>query len=210
MSKSVSIGLIAAAIAGCILTLFIVRTCSNPQPESVANAFISYVSKIEGRQDLLLAKKTVQEKIRKEIRSGSPIAKLLSVLFGSDVGLAKVELSCVVEYNYYVSLDPAGWTFDLAGKNLKVTSPRVQLLKPPGFHSETVEARILDRSIFIQEKEHLSEMKKFLSDTLSVLGERYVRDVQDTCRARLREILKNFSKELKSEIEVETVKFEGE
>ncbi len=201
----------AGLLIGILVAALWYNTCGKPAPPSVASRFKSYIARIEGRQDLILVKKSVEEKMTREARSSAVLARILAALFGSTIGTAEVELRCFVEYNYYVDLDPSKWRFDVSGKSLRVTAPPVQLLKPPGFYTETVEARIRNRSVFISERDQLREMKRFLSDTLTVLGEKHLEGLQDTCRARLRDILINFSQELKGEVEaVDTVRFAGE
>jgi len=211
MLKTFSLGIASGALIGVLAAALWFNTCGRPNSPSIANRFESYVARIEGRQDLILAKKSVEEKMTREVRSHSAIAKILAALFGPNVGLAEVELRCFVEYNYYVDLDLTKWKFDLSGKSLTVTAPPIQLLKPPGFYTQTVEARIRNRSVFINEKDQLREMKTFLSDTLSVLGEGYLADLQDTCRARLQDILIGFTHELKGEVDrIDSVRFTSE
>ncbi|MCB0833402.1 MAG: hypothetical protein KDC45_08070 [Bacteroidetes bacterium] len=211
MAKTFTLGLFAGTIVGLLAGALFFRQCAESAPrEDIGQRFVSYVNRLEGRSDLVLARKTVEEHIVREIQSGTPLARLMSTLFGSEIGHATVEVTCFVEYTYYVNLNSPKWRFEVDGKTLRVTPPSIEVIKPPGLHTQTIEARIRERSIFVREKKHLKDMKMFLSDSLSVLGDHYRYEVQDSCRTRLREVLLQFSRQLESQIgEIELNDFDG-
>ena len=203
--------LLTIFLIGCGVGVAITFLAKPGEPKADLTKILVYMKALEGKEQLILARSQNQETFNYTLTDNSALARILRALFGPYIGKAQIELQCVVDYNYYVDLDDPRWKFDIVGDTLLgVTAPPPRLLKPPGLHSGSLHLNIAQKSLFINERDKYDDLVRSLSDTLSSLGEMPLRQnsaVQDTCRARLENVLSTFSRILRAEIRSARVTF---
>ncbi len=132
--------------------------------KDVERDFLSYVEGLSETGRLVLVqgreRLTVRETARGQLFGNTTLGDLLGIR--SD---AVVELSAWAELSWAVDLaDPDHWSVRLNRKErvLHVASPPLRTLTP-ALRTETLEARVLDRSIFLDEKRMIDSVRAALT-----------------------------------------------
>ncbi len=132
--------------------------------KDVERDFLSYVEGLSETGKLVLAqgreRLVVRETAKGQLFGDTTIGDLLRIR--SD---AAVELSAWAELSWAVDLtDPARWSvrFNRKDRILYVATPPLRTLTP-ALRTETLEARVLDRSIFLDEKRMIDSMRAALT-----------------------------------------------
>jgi hypothetical protein len=133
-------------------------------PKRVEQSFLTYIEGLAETGKLVLMQGrellTVRESAKGQLFGDTTLGDLLHIR--SD---AVVELSAWAELSWAVDLaDVSRWSLRRNKKNraLYITAPPLQTLTP-ALRTETLEARILDRSIFLDEKKMVESVRYALT-----------------------------------------------
>ncbi|HSV56895.1 MAG TPA: hypothetical protein VLH39_07280 [Magnetospirillaceae bacterium] len=130
----------------------------------VQREFLSYIESLSETGKLVLVegreRLTVRETARGQLFGNTTVGDLLGIR--SD---ATVELSAWAELSWAVDLqDTALWSVRLnrRERSLHISAPPLMTLTP-ALRTETIEARVLDRSIFLNEKHMIDTVRRALT-----------------------------------------------
>jgi len=131
---------------------------------NVERSFLSYVEGLSETGKLILVqgreRLTVRETAKGQLFGDTTLGDLLRIR--SD---AIVELSAWAELSWAVDLsDPARWSvrFNRKERVLHIATPPLETLTP-ALRTETLEARVLNRSIFLDEKRMIDSVRAALT-----------------------------------------------
>jgi hypothetical protein len=184
-----SVSAVVIAVIGAATALFMARGCH----QEVKDEFFAHIGESRKRNEIVLLERSSSEVIHRTVAPVKiPIPWTLKEIDLSQISNpAELNISFKATYFYVVSAEPEKWSMDLSDGTLHVHAPKLEVLKPPSVHTDTVKTFYKGKICVVGETQELEKLEKDLSNEAArlALDHRHLNNARRECRDSLKELI---------------------